>query len=77
MKRVKIQLTLSKEDQTELNYQNPNLEWDFEYLMGKSWTVDVSDYDIIKAIRNDIGIPDAYLNSYRVLINQNILLVVP
>lgn len=75
MKRTKIQLKLSPEDQKELNYQNPNLEWDFEELMGQPWTVSTRPMDIIQAIKKDINIPDAYLNEYRVEIWENVLLV--
>lgn len=76
MKRTKIQLQLSESDQKELNYQNPLLEWDFEELMRRQWSVKDTDQDIIQAIRNDIGIPDAYLNDYKVIIQQNVLMVV-
>ena len=77
MKKIKIKLQLSEIDQAELNYQNPILKWDFENLMKCPFTVSVRDQDIIQAIRHDLSIPDGYLNEYRIVLQENTVLVIP
>lgn len=77
MKRTKIQLQLSPKDKGELNYQSAYLEWDYELLMGHSFQGQIDKNAIIQSIRDDIGIPHAYLNEYRVILQENTLLVIP
>lgn len=80
MRRIKIQLELSKSDQTALGYQNPMLEWDFEGLLGIPFEFEIGSAlrnDIIQAIRKDIMLPDGYLENYRVVYNDKRILVIP
>lgn len=79
-KTIRVQLELSPKDQKDLNYQNPILEWDYQALTGEpsSFSINSATKDrIIRAIRKDLHIPPGYLEDYRIVFKENVLLVIP
>lgn len=78
-RQTKIQLQLSPQDQESLRFQNPYLEWDYKQLMRQDFTSRVEpavEREILEAIRKDLSIPAGYLEDYRIVYKENILLVI-
>lgn len=77
-KDIKVQLQLSPQDQKELNYTSPDLDFEFESLMKREFVLPITDdfkNELIQAIKADVHIPDAYLNNYKAVFKEGIILV--
>ena len=74
-KPVKIILHLNSRDQKELNYEVPDIQLDYQNLMGKEFTLPLDKLSIIETVRQDLNLPDGYLLDYEVTYKENSLII--